>query len=48
MLAEEVYGWQVQRAAASGASPGLEDGRLGAEVGDFLSLGFGFGAVALD
>lgn len=48
VLAEEVHRWQVQRTAASGASPRLKDSRLGPEVGDFLSLGFGFGAVALD
>ena len=48
VLAEEVHGWQVQGAAAGRASAGLKDGRLGAEVGDFLSLCLGFRAVALD
>lgn len=48
VLAQKVHGGQVQRAPASRAPPSLEDSRLGAEVGDFLSLGFGFRAVALD
>ena len=48
VLAEEVHRGQVQCAATSRASPRLKDSRLGAQVGDFLSLGFGFRAVALD
>lgn len=48
VLAEEVNRRQVQCAPASRASPRLEDSRLGAQVGDFLSLGFGFRAVALN
>lgn len=48
MFAEEMHGWEVQGAAAGGASTGLEDGGFGAEVGDFLSFALGFGAVAFD
>lgn len=48
VLAEKVHRGQVQCAPASRASPRLKHSRLGAQVGDFLSLGFGFRAVALD
>lgn len=47
VLAEEVYRGQVQCAPASRTSPRLKDSRLGAQVGNFLSLGFRFRAVAL-
>ena len=48
VFAEEVDRGQVQRASAGRAPTRLEDGGFGAQIRDFLSLGFGFGAVAFD
>ena len=48
VLAEEVYGGEVEAGAAGGAAARLEDDGLGGELVEFFALGGGFGAVVVD
>ena len=48
VLAQEMHRRQVQTSTARGTASSLEDGRFGAQVFHFFSLGLGLGTVALD